>query len=101
VAGEVPGQRENCPGWTLSLFACNNLLICAPTCVPFTGQLTASEGYAWTSTTGTYSLYQPVSTATISNFTITAIGFVGTLNFPGSFPITPGRKDGYCHPGQL
>jgi hypothetical protein len=39
-------------------------------------------------------LYQPVSTATTSNFTLAAIGFVGTLNFPGSFSITPGRTDG-------
>ena len=45
--------------------------------MPFTGQLTASEGYAWTSTTGTYSPYEPVSTATISNFTFTAIASLG------------------------
>jgi hypothetical protein len=71
----------------------NNLLICNPTCVSFNGLLTASQGYQWTSVSGTYSPYQPVTTPTLSNFTLTALGFGASLSFAGSFPITPGRND--------
>jgi hypothetical protein len=60
--------------------------------VSFTGVLTVSQGYTLTAVSGTYSSYQPVTTATLSNFTLTAVGFA-TLTFAGSLPITPGRNE--------
>ena len=71
----------------------NDLVICNPDCnVSFTARLTASEGYTWFSTSGSYSPYQAVTTSTLSNFTGEAIGYGVNLNFPGAFAITLGRR---------
>jgi len=72
--------------------AFNDLLICNPNCVAFTGRLTASEGYTWLAISGSYSAYQTVTSPTLSNFTAEAVGFGIVVNFPGSFAITPGRR---------
>jgi len=76
----------------------NNLLICSNPTNPtdcttsFTARLSASEGYMWFSTSGSYSPYQQVLTPTLSNFQGEAIGFDAMLNFPGTFNITPGQR---------
>lgn len=70
----------------------NNLLICNPSCTAFTAPLTASQGYTWFSTSGTYSAYQLVTTPTLSNFTGEAIGYGITLGCTCSFNITSGRR---------
>jgi subtilisin len=72
--------------------AFNDLLICNPDCVAFTGRLTASEGYTWLATSGNYSAYQAVTVPTLSNFTAEAVGFGIVVNFPGSYSISPGRR---------
>jgi len=88
--------------------AFNNLLICNPTCGPFTGRLTASEGFTWFARSGTFSPYQRVGTPTLSNFVAAAVEFpeLGSLFFvDGPFAIQPGRKfllfitlDGFGNP---
>jgi len=72
--------------------AFNDLLICNPDCVSFTGRLTASEGYTWEAVSGNYSPYQAVTSPTLSNFSAEAVGYGIVIPFPGSFNITAGRR---------
>ena len=71
----------------------NNLVLCPPSgCVRFTAILHASEGPTWSSLSGAPSAYQTIRTPTLSNFTVTAVGFSGSVFFPGSFSLTFGRR---------
>jgi hypothetical protein len=70
----------------------DKLLICNRGCQPFAAQLTAQEGYLWLSFSGVHSDYQPVTTPTISNPRVLAIGFGAMLSFPGTFPIARGQR---------
>jgi len=70
----------------------NNLCL-APSCTPFTVRLTASQGYTWFSTSGTYSAYQTVTTSTLSNFQGEAVGFGTVLTCSTcTFNLTSGRR---------
>jgi allophanate hydrolase subunit 1 len=70
----------------------NKVLICNPDCQPFTAQLTAQEGYTWLSFSGVHSDYQAVTTPTLSNSRVLAIGFGVTLSFPGTLPLARGQR---------
>jgi len=79
--------RDTTPPAQVRFF--NNVLLCVPTCQPFTARLRAEENYTWLSRTGVFSAYQNVTNATLSNFVGTAVEFpgLGSLVFPGSFAI--------------
>jgi hypothetical protein len=70
----------------------DKLRICNPRCQPFVAQLTAQEGYMWLSFSGAHSDYQAVTTPTLSNSRVLAIGFGATLSFPGTLPIARGQR---------
>jgi hypothetical protein len=72
--------------------ALNDLQICDPNCVDFTGRLTAQEGYTWFSSSGVYSPYQLVTSPTLSNFVAEAVGYGTTFSFPVTFNLAPGRR---------
>jgi hypothetical protein len=70
----------------------NGLVVCAPACVDFTAQLTAAQGYSWSSRTSVGSPYQTVTHTTLSSFSADAVGFgpIGSCTCP--FSLTPGRR---------
>jgi hypothetical protein len=70
----------------------DKLRICNPGCQPFAAQLTAQEGYTWLSFSGGHSDYQVVTTPTLSNSQVLAIGFGATLSFPGILRIARGQR---------
>ncbi len=64
----------------------------APNCTPYTARLRAEEGYTWDSFSGVFSPYQTVTSPTLSNFQVEAVG-IGPLGpFPGTFNLVSGRR---------
>jgi hypothetical protein len=67
--------------------------MCNSACVPFNGMLSASQRDDWLPPSGPYSLYQPVTTPTRSNFSLGALGFGVSVTFSGSLSVKPGRNN--------